>query len=323
MVRRFPWLCAALALAAIAPRQGAARAEAPYEHIPAPDFTRGERGAVHEFSIGVYSHYRRFDVPVSGTKRVVNSSDIHDVRFIPVEIIDYRFSERFAVSIKQHNAVIRTSQLDRDGATRRLSEVAMPGDVFLYGIFHPWLGGSNNHEYSLWDRRNLGFVAGPKIDLGHEDPQLGTSPGADFRHAPFGPGSNEALAGFVYTGHVNDKVWLYHYSQFILPLDRTRSGFRPGARYESQFLGVSWLPNDAVQLFCSANLGYERPGHNGLPGEAANSGGTKVFLNPGITADFAHGYGTEIAVNLPVYGNLRGTQLEGHEDLFFGFYKVF
>ncbi len=299
-------------------------AEAPYESFPAPDFTRGERGDVGEFSIGMYTHFRRFDALISGSKRVANTRDIHHERWIPALILDYRFTERFAVSVKAHGASIRTNLLDNDLVTRRINNTTIPGDVFVYGIWHPWLEKDPNAPYSFWDRRNLGFVAGPKFDFDREDPQVGVAPGADFRHGPFGAGSNEALAGFVYTGHINDKIWLYHYSQYLIPLDRNVFGMKPGERYESQLLGISYLPNDVVQLFCSVNAGYEWSGSGGRIASApANTGGTKVFLNPGITADFAHGWGTEISVNYPLYGNLHGIQLEGREDLFFGFYKTF
>lgn len=300
-------------------------AAAPYEDFPAADFTRGERDKVGERSIGLYTHFRTFDKTYSGDRRVSNASDIDNRIWVPALIATARFSERFAVTIKAHGAVIRTSLLDAAGQ-RQVSNLNGFGDVFIYGLWSPWRDKTvGNHQHSFFDLHNLTFAAGPKFDLSYKDPGIGTVAGTEFRQtgAAAGESAHEAVFGSGYTGHLNDRAWLYFYSQVLVPLNNTPWGMRPGERSESQ-LGLSWLPNSKVQLFAqTAFTHFARSSGGRFPAIADNSGGDILFLGAGMTMDVWKRFGFELAVNAPIYQRARGAQLVGNEDWFFGIYRTF
>lgn len=296
----------------------------PYENFPAADFTRGEKSAPGEGFIGIFSHYRRFNKIYAGDNQVPNTLDEKHSRFTPTLIGEYRWSERFAASIKVHNAVIRTSTLDGTG-NRHVDNLTAPGDFYVYGIYSPWRNTVHSErEYSFFDRRNLSIVLGGKADIGHEDPQIPGAPGSEFRRTATGlPGVHEAVVGAVYTGHINDRLWAYSYGQYLIPLDETVFGMRPGNRLESQH-GISWLPNEHLQIFGQVGYIHEDQGSGGRFQSLVNkSGGTYWLFSPGLTVDMTNGYGLEFAVQFPIAGSVRGQQLVGGEDYFFGIYKAF
>lgn len=302
-----------------------AAAAAPYEDFPAADFTRGERETVGERSIGLYTHFRSFDRIYSGDRRVSNISDVSNRIWVPALIANARFSEAFAISIKAHGAVIRTSLLDAAGR-RQVGSLNGMGDIFLYGIWSPWRSGAaQDHSHSFFDLHNFSLVAGPKFDLSYKDPGIGTVAGAEFRQtgAAAGESAHEAVFGAGYTGHLNERAWLYAYGQFLVPVNNTPWGMRPGKRSENQ-LGISWLPSRNVQLFIqTAYTHLTRSSGGRFPDISYNSGGNFVFLGTGTTMDVWNRFGFELAINFPIYQKVRGTQLVGNEDYFFGIYRAF
>lgn len=297
---------------------------APYEGFPAADFTRGERAEPGSGSIGVYSHYRRFDRVYQNDDHLAAAGDPRHSRFTPTMIFERRFSRTLSTAVKWHNAVIRTN-VAQPGGGRTIDDLTALGDVYLYGIWNPWLGDvPEGHEHTFLDLHNLTFAGGFKFDVGAEDPQFGAAPGADFRRTATGnPGTNEIVAAVGYVGHWNESAWLYSYSQYLIPVDETVFGMKPGNRLESQY-GISWIANERTQVFGQIGYIHQERGKGGsIPAAVTNSGLVEVSVTPGLTLDIYKGWGIEAAVTVPLYHKVRGTQLTGREDLFLGIYKPF
>jgi hypothetical protein len=127
----------------------------------------------------------------------------------------------------------------------------------------------------------------------------------------------------VYAATINDEMWLWFSSIYSHPFEETNYGLRRGDGFANQ-VGISWLPNENAQLFCSVDLDYSKKSHGGrVASLAENSGARTLSLAPGFTFDIVHGWGIEGTVHIPVDHHVRGRQLVGDIDYFFGFYKSF
>jgi len=294
----------------------------PYQDFPAADFTRGERPPTGEFSLGAYTHYQRFDNVASPGTNIDGASEIHNTRWVPVLFLDYQATPKWRINFIMHSAVVETDLIEAGTGARRTDSIGGLTDIFLIGVWSPFMNGEPPKEkYHFLDYHNLSFAFGPKFDLSSESDLAGVVPGGVLLRT--GTGAHDFNIGMVYTGDVNDKIWMYYFAQGTFPLSDNNFGFKPGISFSNK-IGASWVPNHVLQLFLEVEFASQARGAGGtIPAAIVNSGGQSLKITPGLTADIGKGWGIELSGAIPVHSWLNGEQPDITLDIFFGFYKAF
>ncbi len=183
-------------------------------------------------------------------------------------------------------------------------------------------GTSTSHARGLGDIRVLGRFQGfsPEhttgVQLGlklatggfHEDftegPQAGTR--VDRGLQP-GTGTTDLLLGVYHYGTIA-RSWDY-FAQALLqqPLN-SRERFKPGTGINVN-LGVRYAANPAVVPQIQLNVRAEKR-ESGANADVENSGATLVYLGPGVTVRVARRAEAYAFVQVPVYENVNGFQIE-------------
>ncbi len=295
---------------------------APFEDFPAADFTRGEKAPVGEVSIGVYTHYQRFDNVAPEGESIDGAAEIHDQRWIPVMIVDYQPTAKWKFTSFLHAAVLESDIRVAGSLERETETLGGLSDLILVGLWSPWSKKDyGEHKHHFFDAHNLSFAFGPKFDLSRQSDNAGTQPGGVLLRT--GNGAHEGNVGLVYSAYLNDVAWLYYFAQGSFPFTDNNFGMLPGNRFFNK-IGASWLPHPILQLFLEVNFSLEGKGRGGdLPQVIPNTGGEILSLTQGLTVDIWRGWGMEVSGSFPLKTWLNGNQPKMGLDLFFGFYKVF
>jgi hypothetical protein len=197
------------------------------------------------------------------------------------------YHDRFHTTIAEGDTAISTS--DARGV----------GDVRLLARYQKF---STTESYS--------FQFGLKLPTGRFDQDFAAGPQAGElldRGLQLGTGTTDLLAGAAW--FTRPAVNLGVFAQVMLdqPL-AARDGFLP-----STSLGVSggvrWLNSSSFTPQLQLNAKFEGREH-GAEADTANSGGTTVYLSPGVTAEVGRRASAFAFVQLPVAQRVNGLQLE-------------
>jgi hypothetical protein len=188
------------------------------------------------------------------------------------------------------------------------SQASGLGDVRLLGRYQ---------HFGLQDSYGLQF--GLKLPTGRFDQNFATGPQAGApldRGLQLGTGTTDVLAGASYFTRPLDSLGCFAQVMLDQPL-ASKDGFRPAASLALnggvRFLTAGWL-TPQVQLNVRWD-GRESGGNS----DRANSGGTMIFVSPGVTADLGPRLHAFTFVQLPLYQRVNGLQLEPRWLLSFGF----
>ena len=181
---------------------------------------------------------------------------------------------------------------------------------------------STSHASGLGDFRLLAryqsFTAeqsfsvqfGLKLPTGRFDQNFAAGPQAGElldRGLQLGTGTTDLLAGASWFTRPAENIGCFVQAMLDQPL-AARADFLPSASVTLSG-GVRWLNSSRFTPQLQLNVKAEGHEHGGA-GDTANSGGTTVYLSPGVTAELAGRTSAFVFVQLPVYQRVNGLQLE-------------
>ena len=182
------------------------------------------------------------------------------------------------------------------------------GDVRLLGRYQ---------RFGVQD--SYGLQLGLKLPTGRFDQDFATGPQAGApldRGLQLGTGTTDVLAGASYFTRPLDALCCFSQVMLDQPL-ASKNGFRPAASLALnggvRFLNTGWL-TPQVQL----NVRWDGR-ESGANSDRANSGGTMIYVSPGMTADVGRRLHAFTFVQLPLYQRVNGLQLEPRWLLSLGF----
>jgi len=122
-----------------------------------------------------------------------------------------------------------------------------------------------------------------------------------------GTGTTDLLVGVYHFGALAQS-WNYFAQALVDQPLNSREGFRPGTALNVN-LGVRYAANRALvpQLQLNARVEGRESGANA---DVENSGATLLYLGPGVTVTVAKDLKAYAFVQVPVYQNVNGYQLE-------------
>jgi hypothetical protein len=165
------------------------------------------------------------------------------------------------------------------------------------------LGGAEDARpaQSAW-----GLTFGAKLPTGEADVRGGGGAAAERSLQP-GSGTTDAIVGAYYARSLPADGWSWFAQpQWQVPLNYYRD-YRPGRRVMLD-LGMRYQANDALSLMLQMNATH-RKRDAGSQAEPADSGGTSVFLSPGIGYALSRGWQVYGFVQLPLYQYVNGVQI--------------
>lgn len=177
------------------------------------------------------------------------------------------------------------------------------------GFSDLWLTGK--YRFYQGSAGRLALIGGIKAPTG--DSSLTNSEGERVEpSATAGTGAWDALAGIAYTLPISERLTLD--SSALYTVRGERYDYRLGNRLDAG-LALAWrLLGDAqtfpqVSLMGEATLRHIAKGES--HGEAEiNTGGSALFLAPGMRVSFSKNFGASLGVQLPVMQDLNGRQVE-------------
>ena len=175
------------------------------------------------------------------------------------------------------------------------------GDVRIIGRYSGFL-----------PRHNFGVLFGLKLPTGRTgltgtstDPTEPEPVTIDPGLQP-GTGTTDLIAGAYYAGSLNMN-WVY-YSQFLYQRAfDTVKAYRPGDSYNLSF-GLKYLGFDRFTPQLQLNARYLRH-DTGAAADQVSTGGTLVYLSPGVNVPVSKRMAVYGFVQLPVYQAVNGVQL--------------
>ncbi len=148
-----------------------------------------------------------------------------------------------------------------------------------------------------------GLIGGVKLPTGSSKVQNSSGEVAERSLQP-GSGSTDLIMGAFLSGRLEPANW-YTQLRWQHPVNE-RNDFEPGDRV-SLDLGTSY-PLGKVQVLAQLNVLW-REKDTGLNAEAPNSGGSFVFFSPGIAVPVNNSIQVYGFIQLPLWQDVRGTQL--------------
>jgi hypothetical protein len=158
--------------------------------------------------------------------------------------------------------------------------------------------------------RSFGFQIGLKLPTGRIDQNFDSGPGEGQlldRGLQLGSGTTDLLAGVSYFSRLTPNLGAFASALIDQPLAE-RADYLPSASVTLntglRLLNETWL---TPQLQINTRFDTRE---RGIEGDANNSGGTFVYLSPGVTAEIGEHLHAFAFVQLPVYQYVNGVQLE-------------
>ena len=158
--------------------------------------------------------------------------------------------------------------------------------------------------------RTTGVQFGLKLATGAFDADFTDGPEAGTpldRGLQPGTGTTDLLLGAYHFGALG-RYWNYFAQALVQQPLNSRRDFKPGTGLNANF-GVRYTASRSVVPQIQLNLRAEER-ESGAEADVENSGATLVYLGPGITARVAPGLSAYAFVQVPVYENVNGYQLE-------------
>ena len=158
---------------------------------------------------------------------------------------------------------------------------------------------------------NLGLQLGVKLPTGNykENFKSGDSAGTSLdRGLQPGSGTTDLLVGAYHFGSIN-KDWDYYAQAMAQIPTNTKDGYQPGNSLNVNF-GVRYLLNDYITPQLQINTKVSgRDSEDGNAATGHDSGGTLVYLSPGVTVNVQKDLKLYGFVQLPIYQYVNGNQL--------------
>lgn len=158
---------------------------------------------------------------------------------------------------------------------------------------------------------NLGLQLGVKLPTGDykENFKSGDSAGTKLdRGLQPGSGTTDLLIGAYHFGSIN-KDWDYYAQAMAQIPTNTKDGYQPGNSLNVNF-GVRYLLNDFITPQLQINTKVSgRDSEDGNAPTGQDSGGTLVYLSPGVTVNVQKDLKLYGFAQLPIYQYVNGNQL--------------
>jgi hypothetical protein len=163
------------------------------------------------------------------------------------------------------------------------------------------------------DRSNWGVTAGLKLPTGSHT-QTGTStdpaalgePAAIDRGLQPGTGTTDAIVG-VYAFNSLAGNWDYFAQATVQSALNSKDQYKPGTGYQAN-LGIRYAGFERIEPNVQINARHIRH-DTGDNADQGSTGGTLVYLSPGVVVPLSTKTALYGFVQLPIYQNVRGVQL--------------
>ena len=154
-------------------------------------------------------------------------------------------------------------------------------------------------------RHNFGIELGIKLPTGSFTDSFRSGEALDRGLQP-GTGTTDIIAGLYYFDSLSEDWGFFSQFNIKTPLN-SRSNYKPGTQ-ESLMAGVRYTGWHTLIPQLQVN-GRITSRDSGDEADVPNSGGSSVFLSPGVTYEFNSKLSTYVFVQIPLYQNLNGYQL--------------
>jgi hypothetical protein len=211
---------------------------------------------------------------------------------------DYSTSKNWGINV-QVPYIYRThttiAEGDVDVSSSKTSNI---GDIRILGRYQ-----------GLSDDQNIGLQFGLKLPTGsfHDVFRDGPQAGGDLdRGLQAGTGTTDLLLGAFHFGPINQN-WDYFAQGVVQQAFAERDGYKSGTSLNVN-AGVRYMASEEIipQLQINAKTGARDSGVNA---DRDNSGGTLIYLSPGITMGMGKNLKAFGFLQLPVYQKVNGFQL--------------
>jgi len=154
---------------------------------------------------------------------------------------------------------------------------------------------------------NLGLQLGVKLPTGDYKKNFDNGDPLDRGLQP-GSGTTDLLVGAYHFGSIN-KDWDYYAQAMAQIPTNTKDGYQPGNSLNVNF-GIRYLLNDFITPQLQINTKVSgRDSEDGNAATGQDSGGTLVYLSPGVTVNVQKDLKFYGFVQLPIYQYVNGNQL--------------
>jgi hypothetical protein len=182
------------------------------------------------------------------------------------------------------------------------SKTANLGDIKLIGRYRGFLE----------NQAGLGVLFGLKLPSGTHSLNGASTDPTDPDPVPIdrglqpGTGTTDVIVGAYYSGDLSDKLGFFAqalYQVAIKPRDQYRPGNGSNLSAGLRYSGLSYLtPQVQVNVRHSAT-------DSGANADTISTGGTLVYVSPGVVAPVTAAASVYAFAQLPVYQNVKGVQL--------------
>ncbi len=187
------------------------------------------------------------------------------------------------------------------GEEAYVSDTSQLGDIRVIG------------RYAFGETHNAGLLFGLKLPTGKTDlTGVSTDPSALGEPADIDPGlqpgsgTTDSIVGAYYAGSLS-KDWEYYAQGLYQRAFAAHDGYRPGDGYNLN-LGLKYVGNSHFTPQLQLNARYVRH-DTGPRADTIATGGTLVYLTPGVAVPVNGRVSLYAFVQVPVYQDVRGVQL--------------
>lgn len=269
----------------------------------------------------VHAEFVKLDTLRSGRDKVAPAGipGTHDeVRTLNRNLLaslDYAWTPEWAVSVQvpfvdRYHEHIHNDPVDGPVTERwrmqRLSDIRLVGRYQISGI--------PEHDHSSGIRFGLKLPTG-STGVRNDEGELAE------RTLQPGTGTTDLILGAYYNGPLGAGGASWFAQATVVSALDSYAGFRPGAQLTVN-TGLSYPFGSTVSGLLQVNVS-RRGRDGGSAAEPADSGGTQVFLSPGLSvavSGTARVYGF---LQLPAYQRVNGTQLTADRSFVVGWGQVF
>lgn len=169
------------------------------------------------------------------------------------------------------------------------------------------------------DSGSFGLQFGLKLPTGKFDVANDDGDVAERSLQP-GSGTTDSIIGVFYSRHMGEKSSWFTDATWIAALEE-RDDFKPGDRAAIN-VGVTWPWIERMSLVIQLNAQW-KDRDSGSEAEAEDTGGTFVYLSPGISLNLGDNTRLYGFVQLPLYQCVNGVQLVADEAFVAGISRRF
>jgi hypothetical protein len=240
-----------------------------------------------------------------GTPQEVEKSTRNDYLTLGV---DYMFASGWGVNVqlpyihRNHSTLGTNSNGYAPADEAYTSDTSDMGDVKVIARYQ-----------GLTPQRNVGLMFGLKLPTGSHartgtstDPLTPGTPAPIDRGLQPGTGTTDLILGVLYFDTLN-KNWDYFGQAMVQAAITTSNDYRPGDGYNLT-LGLRYMGFDKVIPQLQLNL-RDVKHDNGANADRTSTGGTLLYLSPGLVLPVGEKASLYGFVQLPLYEKVRGVQL--------------